>query len=195
VTPKGGSQPLSTEGALRKGPLQPSKFEQRPSKLGLFTINEFIPLLSNRRISSVPSSNNESAVSSFNPNSVFNSQKIKCKNIDSRLAEAVGIRNYNKMNEPEHEHEKWIPPNIHGIGNSERIIPIHYTPSNTSKNHVLRIDYHFMVLDDIRNLRPLNVHQLNYIKDNLNESEKQKIIEEFNNIIKSYGEILLGDQD
>jgi hypothetical protein len=158
-----------------------------PDKLGVFTISEFIPLLSNRQISSTPSSNNESAVSSYNPKSAFNSQKIKCKNIDTRLAEEVGLRNYNKI----HEHEKWVPPNIHGLGNSERIIPTYYTRSNTNINNVLRIDYHFMVLDDIRNLRPLNIHQLNYINNNLNESEKQQIIEEFNNVIKSYGEILL----
>ena len=162
-----------------------------PDKLGVFTISEFIPLLSNRQISSTPSSNNESAVSIYNPKSAFNSQKIKCKNIDTRLAEEVGVRNYNKIHEHEHEHEKWVPPNIYGLENSERIVPTYYIPSNMNRQNVLRIDYHFMVLDDIRNLRPLNIHQLNYINNNLNESEKQKIIEEFNNVIKSYGEILL----
>ena len=138
--------------------------------------------------------NEESVFSIYDPTAEFSSQKIKCKNIDVRLAEEVGITNYNKMDEIE-ESEKWVPPSLHGIGNSERIIPIHYLPSNMCKRNILRVDYHYMVLDDIRNLRPLNDNQLGYIKNSLNESEKQKVIEEFNNVIKSYGEVLLGDHD
>jgi hypothetical protein len=82
------------------------------------------------------------------------------------------------------EPEKWVPPEKHGLDNSKRIIPAYYMPSNVNKNNVLRVDYHYMILDDIRNLRSLNEHQLNYINNSLSESEKYKIIEEFNNIIK-----------
>jgi len=91
------------------------------------------------------------------------------------------------------EPEKWVPPDKHGLENSDRIIPIFYIPSNMTKNNILRVDYHYMILDDIRNVRPLNEYQLNYIKNYLQESEKHSIIEEFNNVILSYGEILSND--
>jgi hypothetical protein len=136
----------------------------------------------------------EVVVSIYNPNSEFNSSKIKCKNMDTRLAVEAGITNYNKMEEIE-GHDEWIPPSIHGLGNSERIIPNHYIPSNMNRNNVLRIDYHFMILDDIRNMRPLNEHHLNYIKNTLNDSEKHKIIVEFNKVITSYSDIMLHEHD
>ena len=137
-----------------------------------------------------PEELDESMFSIYDPTSEFNSQKIKCKNIDIRLAGEVGITNYNTMDEIG-EPEKWVPPEKHGLDNSKRIIPAYYIPSNMNKNNVLRVDYHYMILDDIRNLRSLNEHQLNYINNSLSESEKYKIIEEFNNVIKYYGEILL----
>jgi hypothetical protein len=114
--------------------------------------------------------------------------------MDTRLAVEAGITNYNKMEEIE-GHDEWIPPSIHGLGNSERIIPNHYIPSNMNRNNVLRIDYHFMILDDIRNMRPLNEHHLNYIKNTLNDSEKHKIIVEFNKVITSYSDIMLHEHD
>ena len=92
------------------------------------------------------------------------------------------------------EPEKWVPPDTHGLNNSDRIIPSYYLPSNMNRHNVLRVDYHYMILDDIRNIRPLNEYQLNYINNSLHESDKQKIIEEFNNVIVSYGEVLLNDQ-
>jgi hypothetical protein len=95
-----------------------------------------------------------------------------------------------KLGEP----EKWVPPDTHGLNNSDRIIPTYYLPSNMNRHNVLRVDYHYMILDDIRNVRPLNKYQLDYIKNSLHESDKQKIIEEFNNVIMSYGEVLLNDQ-
>jgi hypothetical protein len=144
-----------------------------------------------KQINSV--ANDESMNSLYDPISEFNSQKIKCKNIDIRLAREIGITNYNRMSDIG-EPEEWVPPEKHGLENSERIIPTYYIPSNMNKSNVLRVDYHYMILDDIRNVRPLNKYQLNYINNSLSESEKYKIIEEFNNVIMSYGEVLLNDQ-
>jgi hypothetical protein len=45
----------------------------------------------------------------------------------------------------------------------------------TSNEKILKVDYYEMILDDIRNCRKLNEHQLNFIK-NLDDESKQKNI-------------------
>jgi hypothetical protein len=103
--------------------------------------------------------------------------------MNSHLAQLVGIRNY-------HNHattDTWKPPLTHGLDNgSSRIIPEYYLKTNMKPNHILTIDYRYMILDDIRNLRPLNSYQLKYIQEELSEGGKQDIIVEFNQVIQAY---------
>lgn len=72
----------------------------------------------------------------------------------------------------------WEPPKHHGLNNSFIIIPQYYQNKNQK---ILKIDYYEMILDDIRNLRKLNEHQLNFIK-NLDDDSKQELILEFNKL-------------
>lgn len=72
----------------------------------------------------------------------------------------------------------WKPPKTHGLNNSFIIIPQYYRKSGEK---ILKIDYYQMIIDDIRNCRKLNEHQLNFIKD-LDNDSKQKIFIEFNKL-------------
>lgn len=112
------------------------------------------------------------------------SKKIQCKNMNSQLAELIGMRHYD--NHARQSTELWQPPLTHGLDNGgQRIIPEYYLTTNM-KDNLLTIDYHYMILDDIRNLRPLNAHQLTYIQDKLPEEDKQHIIVEFNQVVQHY---------
>lgn len=82
--------------------------------------------------------------------------------------------------------KSWKPPHTHGLDNSPRIIPDYYTSTCMNPdNNILRVDYKFMILDDIRNLRKLSYYQLKYV-NNMNSEDKQEIIEEFNRVIESF---------
>ena len=83
--------------------------------------------------------------------------------------------------------EKWVRPEFHGLENSPRIIPAYYMGTNM-KNNVLSIDYRDMIMDDIRNMRPLNPTQLNYIFEKMDDVEKLSIIKEFNHVMQVYCE-------
>lgn len=113
------------------------------------------------------------------------SYKFICRNMNRELAEAVGVSFHSLSESDKIKHEKWIQPKKHGLENSPRIIPDYYMGTNM-RNKVLTIDYHYMILDDIRNLRPLNKAQLEYIDNELNETQKHEIIVEFNSVIKMY---------
>jgi len=71
----------------------------------------------------------------------------------------------------------WKPPNKYGLDNSPIIIPRYYQKGEK----ILTVDYYFMILDDIRNLRKLNQTQLHFIKT-LEDDKKQEIILEFNKL-------------
>lgn len=49
---------------------------------------------------------------------------------------------------------EWIPPTTHGLNNSYIIIPNYY---QIKDHQMLKIDYYNIILDDIRNLRKLNL--------------------------------------
>jgi hypothetical protein len=79
----------------------------------------------------------------------------------------------------------WNPPKEHGLNNSTRIIP--KTIFN-SYNNIFDIDYYDMIIHDIRNLKTLNEYQLKFIKS-LDNDMKQKLFEEFNNMIMLINQI------
>lgn len=76
------------------------------------------------------------------------------------------------------------PPKTHGLNNTFIITPPYHDKPNEK---IIKIDYYNMIIDDIRNCRKLNYHQLNFIK-NLDNESKQKLFIEFNklfDVIKS----------
>jgi hypothetical protein len=109
--------------------------------------------------------------------------KIICKRMNPQLANLVGVSCCHSFVENT-EHPPYVAPSFHGLENSPRIIPNYYLTTNM-KNGLLTVDYHFTILDDIRNLRPLNPVQLKYIDENMSDEEKQNIIVEFNRVMES----------
>ena len=84
----------------------------------------------------------------------------------------------------------WKAPPIHGLQNSPRIIPEYYTSTNL-KNGILKINYYDMIIDDIRNLRPLSSYQMKYIRKKLTHTEYYNIIYEYNQVMQVYLESYL----
>lgn len=112
--------------------------------------------------------------------------ELKCEQskIDDYINENEGILY------PYISSESWKPPSIHGLENSPRIIPDYYISTCMNQDtNILRIDYKFTILDDIRNLRKLSKYQIKYIK-NLSSEDKQEILEEYNRVIESFLSIL-----
>lgn len=84
----------------------------------------------------------------------------------------------------------WKAPDYHGLENSPRIIPEYYTSTNL-KNGILKIDYYDMIIDDIRNLRPLSLYQMKYIRKKLTPQEYYNIIHEYNKVMYFYIDVYL----
>ncbi len=80
----------------------------------------------------------------------------------------------------------WEPPKHHGLNNSFIIIPNYYMKTGEK---ILKVDYYEMIIDDIRNFRKLNDHQLNFIK-NLDDDSKQKLFIEFNKLFDVIHDLL-----
>jgi hypothetical protein len=80
----------------------------------------------------------------------------------------------------------WKPPKHHGLNNSFIIIPEYYRKTGEK---ILKVDYYDIILDDIRNCRKLNDHQLNFIKK-LDDDSKQKLFVEFNKLFDVIHDLL-----
>lgn len=113
--------------------------------------------------------------------------KLHCDRIAPSLAQELGMTPH-----PSRFHsvsdDSWKPPSHHGLENSSRIIP-HYYLTGKQLNNIFEIDYYDIILDDIRNIRPLNQHQLGYLQ-NVSEEDKMNVIEEFNKMVSTYTELL-----
>jgi hypothetical protein len=90
-----------------------------------------------------------------------------------------------ELNLPETAYEKseYIPPPTHGMENSDVIIPAYYNLHKNTEN-ALHVDYYTMIKDDIRNYRPLNKYQLEYIK-NLDHDQKNELFDIYNECINT----------
>jgi hypothetical protein len=129
-----------------------------------------------------------------------------CKNMNRRLAEEVGLAQPTlpglaqptlpglaQSTRPGMEVEvdvvvskrSYSPPDTFGLENSPRIIPEYYLSTQTH-NGILYADYDAMMLDDIRNLRPLNPYQLNYIEDRVDRAGMYLLIVEMNRTLSTY---------
>lgn len=160
-----------------------------PAHISTFPIGTTLPPLKESSCRSYRSQHNNHNSSSNNnaekEDDETISKKIQCKNMNSQLAELVGMRHYHNHVRLSNE-TTWQPPSTHGLDNGgQRIIPEYYLTTNM-KDNLLTIDYHYMILDDIRNLRPLNEEQLTYIQNILSEEDKQYIITEYNQVIRNY---------
>jgi hypothetical protein len=109
------------------------------------------------------------------------------KNMNASLKQLFGIKE-EKNNEID-----WNAPSKSGLENSEPIIPTYYVKSILKKNNILDIDYYSIIKDDIRNYRPLNKYQLEYVK-NLNHKQKNELFDIYNNCIEILNEILKEEQ-
>lgn len=72
----------------------------------------------------------------------------------------------------------WTPPTQHGLQNSRPIIQSNYVEQLLRGNY---IDYTEIIKDDLRNMRPLTIIQLDYVKK-LDKKDLLDIIEIFNQI-------------
>ena len=84
------------------------------------------------------------------------------------------------------EQFEWDIPKEHGLTNCNCIIPEYY---KKPKNKILNINYYDIIKDDIRNCRPLNNYQLDYIS-NLPDEYKNELFTIFNDCIKLFNEIM-----
>ena len=100
-------------------------------------------------------------------------------NVNKRLSEILEIppKIYD-------DNFNWESPKEHGLKNSNAIIPDYY---KNSKNKILNIDYYDIIEDDIRNLRPLNEYQMEYIF-NLNDKCKNKLLIIFNDCLQFFND-------
>jgi hypothetical protein len=88
-----------------------------------------------------------------------------------------------------HNTEKWEPPENSGLNNCNIIIPNYYVKTY---DQIIDIEYITIIKDDIKNFRPLNFYQLEYIKSIPNE-EKNKLFDIFNDCIKTLNELIIND--
>lgn len=83
---------------------------------------------------------------------------------------------------------EYEPPTEPGLSNCDVIIPSYYHLANNPEN-IFKIDYYEIIKDDIRNMRPLNGYQLEYIKQ-LSHEQKNELLELFNACISTVSELL-----
>ena len=93
--------------------------------------------------------------------------------------------------------EEWIPPSKPGLSNSVRIIPEYYQKKIQFINNgimqetiCIKTDYLTIIKDDIINLHKLNKYQISFIKHNIDDTSKNKIIELFNTTICNMNELI-----
>jgi hypothetical protein len=70
-------------------------------------------------------------------------------------------------------------PNKHGIENSEPIIPSYYLSGQNLDGRLFECDFHYSILDSIRNIRVLSKYQMQFVEE-LNWEDCQEIIREYN---------------
>ena len=108
----------------------------------------------------------------------------RCKtNVSSNLSEILGLPKY--ISEETHD---WNQPDKCGLNNSNIIIPNYYIKSYSK---LLDIDYFTIIKDDIKNIRPLNIYQLEFIKTELSNENIYELICLFNQCVESVNDIML----
>lgn len=101
-------------------------------------------------------------------------------NINKKIAQELGL----EVTETNDELIKYDQPKTYGLSNCNVIIPSYYG-LHTSPEKIQNINYLSMIKDDIKNLRPLNQYQIDYIKK-LPHEDKDEIIDIFNSCMNTY---------
>jgi len=70
-------------------------------------------------------------------------------------------------------------PSNYGIDNSDQIIPPYYLSGQDLRGRLFECDFHYSILDSIRNIRVLSKYQMQYVEQ-LSIEECLEIIREFN---------------
>jgi hypothetical protein len=100
-------------------------------------------------------------------------REIHCKNLSENLAKSVGLpsrlcgaRGFlcRDSKDEKCNGRKWIPPPVHGLQNSDPVIPSYYMTGKELRGNLFHIDFLFTIQDNIRNYRPLTEHQQAYLK-------------------------------
>ena len=106
-----------------------------------------------------------------------------CNNLNTSLQKELGITSPNIAKTT----NDWKPPSIYGLNNSEWIIPEHYFDKTENKN--LHIDMFYELTKDIRNLKPLNSVQFEYIKT-LSKEKIIELLEIYNSCLQNINKLL-----
>ena len=71
------------------------------------------------------------------------------------------------------------PPANYGLCNADAIIPSYYH-LHKNPQKIQSFDFYMVIKDDIRNFRPLNKYQFEYIKSTLSSEDKDELLRIFN---------------
>lgn len=124
-------------------------------------------------------------LSNFNNNikNFYKHYSLFYTNLNESLKKELGLNYENNDNE---ENNKWVPPTEYGLNNSKRIITEHYVCKDKNFNE---IDMFNELKKDIRNFRPLEKIQLDYIKT-LNNEQILELINIYNECLISVNYII-----
>jgi hypothetical protein len=106
-----------------------------------------------------------------------------CNNISSNIRKELNMKD-DTIQELSINSD-WNIPITYGLNNSERIIPQHYFDTNLPFKD---IDMFYELTKDIRNLKPLDSIQLNYIST-LPKDKILELIEIYNTCLQSVSQI------
>ncbi len=135
------------------------------------------------------SSNSNNSNNSNNSTNNSNFTKI-LKRDESIVPKKINIIDNNKKVDQNVFIESWnFPPKTYGLGNSERIFGQYYLTGKNLNGKIVNIDFFFTILDNIRNIRPLNIYQLEYIKT-ISSEKLIIIINEYNKSMNIFLESL-----
>jgi hypothetical protein len=85
------------------------------------------------------------------------------------------------------------PPEEHGLCNADVIIPSYYH-LHKNPQKMQSFDYYEVIKDDIRNFRPLNKYQFEYIKT-IPTEDKDELLHIFNDSLRFLGESLFSAEN
>ena len=105
-------------------------------------------------------------------------------NVNKKLSKELNLGELVFDDPPDYD-----PPAEPGLANSNVIIPSYYHLHNRPSK-ITSINYYEIIKDDIRNLRPLNKYQLEFVK-NLSHEQKNELLEIFNSCLETVSGLLL----
>lgn len=79
-----------------------------------------------------------------------------------------------------------------GIDNSEQIIPKYYLSGKNLAGKLFECDFHYSIIDSIRNMRILSKYQQEYV-ERLEKEECYELLREYNKIMKFMTEYIMAE--